>query len=128
VDVPKKQVEAETSFKEFKSQYIVQARLVKTANQEPLAAHSTLIRTINGTKFKSLTSSKRQAALVAESRAAVVLTDCIVSKKKSAQNNSAITNVLIHAKRVAFAAKKIMTEASMAKDDDVLNNLLDDHQ
>jgi hypothetical protein len=101
-----------------------------------LAARSTLVRAndgkkiafINGTHFKSLTSSKHQAALVAEARAAAVLSDYIVSAKKSYQISSAITTVLIHAKRVAFAAKKRMTEASMANDDDVLNNLRNGHQ
>jgi hypothetical protein len=35
---------------------------------------------------------------------------------------------LIHAKRVAFAAKKIRTVASTMKDEDVLNNLRNGHQ
>jgi hypothetical protein len=136
VAVPKKQVEAEPSFKELNSQAIVQARLVKTANRAHLVARSTLVRAtddkkiafINGTKFKSLTSSKLQATLVAEAWAAAILTDCIVIANKSAQIDSVITTVLMHAKRVAFAAKKRRMEASMAKDDGVLNDLLDYHK
>jgi hypothetical protein len=114
----------------------VQAHLVKTANRAHLAARYTLVRAtdgkkiafINGTKFKSLTLSKRQAALVAEAQTASVLTDCIASAKKSANIDSVVTTVLVHAKRVAFAAKKRRTEASMDKDDDVLNNLLNVNQ
>jgi hypothetical protein len=57
-----------------------------------------------------------------------VYTECIANEKKNDQTDSAVTTVLIHAKRVAFSAKKRRTEASMAKDDDVLKNLVDDHQ
>jgi hypothetical protein len=114
----------------------VQARLVKTANRAHMAARSKLVRAadgkkiafINGTKYKSLTSSNLQAALVAEAPASAVLTDCIVSAKKSAHNDSAATNVLIHAKSVAFAAKKRRTVASTVKDEDVLNNLRNGHK
>jgi hypothetical protein len=134
--VPKKQVEAEPSYKELNLQATVQARLVKTANRAHMAGRSTLVRAtdgkkialINGTKYKSLISSYHQAALVAEARAAAVLTDCIVSAKKSAQNDSAVTTVLIHAKSVAFAAKKRQTVASTVNDEDVLNNLRNGHQ
>jgi DNA-binding LacI/PurR family transcriptional regulator len=92
----------------------VQARLVKTANRAHMAARYKIVRAtdgkkiafINGTKYKSLTSSNRQADFAAEARAAAYLTDCIVSAKNSAQNDSAATTVLIHAKSVAFTAKK----------------------
>jgi hypothetical protein len=101
-----------------------------------MAARSKLVRAtdgkkiafINGTKYKSLKSSNHQAALVAEARAAAVMTDCIVSANKSAQNDSAATTVLIHANIVPFAAKKRRTVASTMKDEDVLNNLLNGHQ
>jgi hypothetical protein len=114
----------------------VQARIVKTANRAHLAARSPLVRAtdgkkiafINGTKYKYPTSSNRQAALVAVSRAVAILTDCIVSSNKSAHIDSAVTTILINGKRVAFAAKKRRTVASMANDDDVLNNLLNGHQ
>jgi hypothetical protein len=132
----KKKVEAEPSYKELNLQATVQSRLVKTANWAHMAAQSKLVRAtdgkkiafINGTKYKSLTSSNCQADLVAEARAAAILTDCIVSAKKSAQNDSAATTVLIHAKIVAFAYKKRRTVASTAKDEDVINNLRNGHQ
>jgi hypothetical protein len=134
--VSKKQVEAEPSYKELNLQATVQARLVKTASRAHMAARSKLVRAtdgkkiafINGTQYKSLASSNRQAALLSESWAAAYLTDCIVSAKKSAQNDSAATTVLIHEKSVAFAAKKRRTEASTAMDEDVLNNLHNGHQ
>jgi hypothetical protein len=134
--VSKKQVEAEPSYKELNLHATVQAHLVKTANRAHMAARSKLVRArdgkkiafINGTKYKSLTSSNRQAALVAEARAAVYRTDCIVSAKKSDQNDSAATTVLIHAKSVTFAAKKRRTVALTVKDEDVLNNLRNNHQ
>jgi Cu/Ag efflux protein CusF len=114
----------------------VQARLVKTANRAHMEARSTLVRAtdgkkiafINGTKYKSPTSSNRQAALVAEARAAAVLTSCIVSAKKSAQIDSAITYVLIHVKRVACADNRRRTVALTVKDEDILNNLRNGHQ
>jgi hypothetical protein len=114
VAISKKKIEAEPSLKELNSQAIVQALLVKTTNRAHLAARYTLVRAtdgkkiafINGTKFKSLTSSKRQAALVDEARAAAVLTDCIVSAKKSAQIDSAITTVLIHEKGLLLQPRR----------------------
>jgi hypothetical protein len=81
---------------------------------------------INGTKFKSLTLSKCQVALFAESRSASA--QCIVNAKKNAQTGSDINTVMINAKMVAFAAKKRRTEASMDKDYDVLKNVVDDHR
>jgi hypothetical protein len=100
-----------------------------------LAARSTIIRApdgkkiafINGTKFKSLTSSKRQVALFAEARAAAVLSECIFNAKKNDQTDSAIRTVMINAKKVAFASKRRIIEASMAKGDAVLKHLVDDH-
>jgi hypothetical protein len=136
VSIPKIQVEAEPSFKELNLKATVQARLVKTSNRAHMSVRSTLVRAIDGkkiyfinvTKYKSLTSSNHQTALVVEARVAAVLTDCIVSANKSAHIDSTVTTVLIHAKRVAFAAKKRRTVASTVKDEDVLNNLHNGHQ
>jgi hypothetical protein len=57
-------------------------------------------------ELKSLTSSKQQGGLLAKAREDDVLSEFIDNIMKTAEMDSALTTILVDAKRTAFAAKR----------------------